>query len=144
MDSRTEIVKVACLPESQRCRRLVGKTLELIANKWAVPIVLTLVAVSPLRNSDLKRSVVGINPKELAKQLRLLEAAGVIGRKVHPTIPLRVEYWLTDLGRSLHPILEGLADWASLHGERVEANRKQYETAMAMDAMEHSRIHRIR
>ncbi|MFC5475054.1 winged helix-turn-helix transcriptional regulator [Paraherbaspirillum soli] len=115
----------------------------MIGNKWAVPIVLTLHAKSPLRNSDLKHSVDGISPKELAKQLRLLEAAGVIGRKVYPSIPPRVEYWLTDLGSSLHPLLEGLAAWAALHGEQVERNRDEYAAGAEQEAASGSVVHRI-
>ena len=123
------LVHVACLPESEYCRGLIQEALELIGNKWAVPLILTLYARSPLRNSDLRKSVRGISAKELAKQLRLLEAAGLIGRKVHPTVPPKVEYWLTALGTSLQPLLDGLAAWASVHGAAVEQNRGSFTGA---------------
>jgi DNA-binding HxlR family transcriptional regulator len=143
MDTYGQTIKAACLPESGRCWKLVQQTLELIGNKWAVPIVLTLHARSPLRNSDLKNSVLGINSKELAKQLRLLEAAGIIGRKVYPSIPTRVEYWLIDLGTSLHPLLEGLAAWTVSNGPTVERNREEFAAATEEKAVAGSLVHRI-
>lgn len=142
----TKVIHVDCLPESKRCRRLVQETVELIANKWAVPLILTLSAEPLLRYSDLKSAVTGISAKELAKQLRLLESAGLVGRKVHPSIPPRVEYWLTDLGHSLRPQLDGLAAWAVRHGPQVERNREGFQAKPEQrpEAMEGRTVHRIR
>ncbi len=97
------------------CARMICATLDLIANKWAVPIILTLsrAAGGPLRFSDLSRAIPLITQKELTKQLRALEAAGLVGRRVHAAVPPKVEYWLTDLGASLKPVLHALARWSA-------------------------------
>ena len=62
-------------------------------------------ADQPLRFSELSRAIPLITQKELTKQLRALEAAGLVGRRVHAAVPPKVEYWLTDLGLSLRPVL---------------------------------------
>lgn len=144
MDTEDNLIHVTCLPDAPACRHLVQETLEIIGNKWAVPIMLTLLAQSPLRNSQIKRSVQGINAKELAKQLRLLEAAGLIGREVYPSVPPRVEYWITDLGWSLHPVLDGLGTWAATYGSQVEKNRQLFDTPAALEPTANTTIHRIR
>lgn len=97
------------------CAHMIGVTLELIANKWAVPTILTLAQArgEPLRFSELARAIPLITQKELTKQLRALEAAGLVGRRVHAAVPPKVEYWLTDLGASLKPVLHALARWSA-------------------------------
>lgn len=101
------------------CARMIGCTLDLIANKWAVPIILTLAMAQhragglPLRFSDLARAIPLITQKELTKQLRAMEAAGLVGRRVHAAVPPKVEYWLTELGASLKPVLDALARWSA-------------------------------
>jgi DNA-binding HxlR family transcriptional regulator len=103
------------------CARMICATLDLIANKWAVPIILTLARAKsqPLRFSELSRAIPLITQKELTKQLRALEAAGVVGRRVHAAVPPKVEYWLTDLGRSLRPVLDELGKWAAQNGPQL-------------------------
>lgn len=107
------------------CARMICATLDLIANKWAVPIILTLArarAASPdqrLRFSELSRAIPLITQKELTKQLRALEAAGLVGRRVHAAVPPKVEYWLTDLGLSLRPVLDELGKWAAKNGPQL-------------------------
>lgn len=144
MDTKENAVHVTCLPESPYCRGLVQETIELISNKWAVPLILTLCVKSPLRYGDLRNAMDGISTKELAKQLRLLEASGLIGRQVHPSIPPRVEYWITDLGKSLRPLLEELAKWASIHGLEVSNSRKKLESAPVTEETAGVLVHRIR
>lgn len=107
------------------CARMICATLDLIANKWAVPIILTLARVrknpsaEPLRFSELSRAIPLITQKELTKQLRALESAGLVGRRVHAAVPPKVEYWLTDLGLSLRPVLDELGKWAAINGPRL-------------------------
>lgn len=97
------------------CARMICATLDLIANKWAVPIILTLARAKgeKLRFSDLSRAIPLITQKELTKQLRALEAAGLVGRRVYAAVPPKVEYWLTELGASLRPVLNALARWSA-------------------------------
>ncbi|QCI67476.1 winged helix-turn-helix transcriptional regulator [Phreatobacter stygius] len=120
-------------PCSEQCPILIRETLDLIAAKWTVPIFFALdAAAAPLRYADLQRRVGAITPKELAKHLRQLEAAGLVSRQVHPTVPPRVDYALTELGHSLHPSLESLANWAARFGETVASNRKANERPPAV------------
>ncbi|WP_290811796.1 helix-turn-helix domain-containing protein [Ferrovibrio sp.] len=111
------------------CARMISATLDLIANKWAVPIILTLAraraasADQPLRFSELSRAIPLITQKELTKQLRALEAAGLVGRRVHAAVPPKVEYWLTDLGLSLRPVLDELGKWAAKNGPSLRQSR---------------------
>lgn len=111
------------------CARMICATLDLIANKWAVPIILTLAraraasADQPLRFSELSRAIPLITQKELTKQLRALEAAGLVGRRVHAAVPPKVEYWLTDLGLSLRPVLDELGKWAAKNGPSLRPTK---------------------
>lgn len=111
------------------CARLIGRTLDLIANKWAVPVILTLSAAHcpkgngrPARFSELARAIPMITQKELTKQLRALEAAGLVRRQVYAEVPPRVEYALTRQGRSLKPVLDALARWAAENGPKLETS----------------------
>lgn len=111
-------------PCSERCSPLIRETLDLISAKWTVPIFIALHTVDgPLRYAELQRRL-DVTPKELAKNLRQLEGAGLIQRRVHATVPPSVEYSLTELGHSLYPVLQKLADWAVEHGEVVLRNRE--------------------
>lgn len=106
------------------CRILIGKVLDLIANKWAVPIILALArAGEPMRFTELSRAIATITQKELTKQLRELESVGLVGRRVHPVVPPKVEYWLTKEGYSLQPVLDTLASWAAENGATLARHR---------------------
>jgi len=113
------------------CARMICATLDLIANKWAVPIILTLARARaaspdrPLRFSELSRTIPLITQKELTKQLRALETAGLVGRRVHAAVPPKVEYWLTDLGLSLRPVLDELGKWAAKNGPSLRASQEE-------------------
>jgi DNA-binding HxlR family transcriptional regulator len=110
------------------CPVLIRETLDLIAAKWTVPIFFALQSASgPVRYAELQRRLGDITPKELAKHLRNFETAGLVKRTVYPTVPPRVEYALTELGESLLPSLQTLADWAINFGGVVTQNRKENE-----------------
>ncbi|MDJ1158455.1 helix-turn-helix domain-containing protein [Chelatococcus sp. SYSU_G07232] len=110
-----------------RCQQRIRRTLDLIANKWAVPVILELSrAKGPLRFTALARAIAGITQKELTKQLRELEGAGLVTRHVYAVVPPKVEYALTPLGASLKPVLDALAGWASDHGDRIAANEAAF------------------
>lgn len=111
------------------CVRQIGRALEVIGHKWTAPIVIALTDLGrPARFTEITRQIPGITQKELTKRLRELEAAGLVGRKVYPVVPPRVEYWLTELGASLHPLLSGLAGWANRYAALLEENRERYRT----------------
>ena len=88
----------------------VEAALELIAGKWK-GVVLYHLREGTLRYNQLQRAVGDITQRMLTKQLRELEADGLVHRKVHPVIPPRVEYSLTEKGRTLEPVLLALRNW---------------------------------
>ena len=90
----------------------VEATLELIGGKYKA-LILWHLAESKLRYSQLRQSIVGITPKMLTQQLRELESKELIHREVFPIVPPKVEYSLTELGKSLIPILVAMRDWGS-------------------------------
>jgi DNA-binding HxlR family transcriptional regulator len=93
-----------------RCRILV-QILDRIANKWTVMIVSSL-AEGPVRFNALQRDVEGISHRMLTLTLRGLESDGLVTRTVYPTVPPKVEYELTNIGKSLISPLKTLLEWA--------------------------------
>lgn len=100
----------------------VGVTLELIGGKYKA-LILWHLSNGKLRFSELKKAVPSATPKMLTQQLRELEAQDLIHREVYPVIPPHVEYSLTELGKSLMPVLISMRDWgaAYLHSKNVES-----------------------
>ena len=101
----------------------VAATIDLIGGKYKA-LILWHLADRKLRFSELRKVVSNATPKMLTQQLRELEAQELIHREVFPVIPPRVEYSLTDLGRSLMPILVAMRDWGTgyLRKRSVEPN----------------------
>lgn len=91
-------------------------TLGVISGRWKV-MVLHFLLEESMRFNELRRRLPGISQRTLTAQLRELESDGVIHREVYPEIPPRVEYSLTPLGRSLHPILLAMHQWGEEHAE---------------------------
>ena len=88
----------------------VETTLMLIGDKWKVLILRDLMP-GTRRFGELKKSIGSVSQKVLTAQLRDMEAKGLVSRKVYAEVPPRVEYSLTDLGRSLNPILDAMRRW---------------------------------
>lgn len=88
----------------------VNFTLELIGGRWKTLILFNL-QEKPLRFSELKRALPGVTEKMLTQQLRELEADKLVTRMVYAEVPPRVEYSLTDLGKSLRPVMNNIAQW---------------------------------
>ena len=107
--------------EKEHCP--VEATLELIGGKYKT-LILWHLAEGELRFSELRKVIHGATPKMLTQQLRELESDELIHREVFPVVPPKVVYSLTDLGRSLMPILIGMRDWGSsyLRNRSVEPN----------------------
>ena len=95
----------------------VETTLMLIGDKWKVLILRDLLPGTK-RFGELKKSIGNVSQKVLTAQLRDMESNGLVNRKVYPKVPPRVEYSLTELGRSLKPILDAMWDW----GEEFKAH----------------------
>ena len=85
-------------------------TLQIISNKWKVLIIRDLLEGTK-RFSELQRSVGGVSQKVLTANLRAMEECGLVTRKVYAEVPPRVEYSLTDLGRSLKSVLNVMVEW---------------------------------
>lgn len=95
----------------------VETTLMLIGDKWKVLILRDLMPGTK-RFGELKKSVGNVSQKVLTSQLRDMEANGLVTRQVYAEVPPRVEYSLTDLGRSLKPILDAMWTWGEEYKER--------------------------
>ena len=109
------------MAETENCP--VAATLELIGGKYKALILWNL-AEKKLRFSELRKVIQGATPKMLTQQLRELEAHNLIHREVFAVVPPKVEYSLTELGRSLMPILVSMRDWGSsyLRKKSIEPN----------------------
>lgn len=94
----------------------VETTLTIISDKWKVLILRDLMTGTK-RFGELKKSIGNVSQKVLTSQLRQMEESGVVFRKVYPEVPPRVEYSLTDLGRSLKPILDAMQNWGEGYKE---------------------------
>jgi len=97
-----------------------------IANKWTAMIVIVL-ARGRTRFGDVKSQVEGISGKVLTETLRELERDGLVSRTVFAEVPPRVEYELTDLGRTLQGPLAALGQWAEAHIAEVLDARERYD-----------------
>ena len=88
-----------------------GYTLTMIGGKWRLVILYWLVEHQTVRYNELQRLIGTITHRTLSIQLKELEADGLILRKEYPQIPPKVEYSLSDKGRSLYPIMEAMCEW---------------------------------
>ena len=96
----------------------VETTLTLISDKWKVLILRDLMPGTK-RFGELKKSIGTVTQKVLTAQLRQMEASGLFTRTVYAEVPPRVEYTLTDLGRSLRPVLDGMEAWGKAYQENA-------------------------
>ncbi len=85
-------------------------TMDLIGNKWK-PLVLFHLLNGPLRSGVLQKTIPGISNKMFTQTVRELERDNLVSRKVYPVVPPKVEYQLTETGKSLEAILKGLDNW---------------------------------
>lgn len=101
----------------------VEATLDLIGGKYKA-LILWYLSSGRRRFSELRKMIASATPKMLTHQLRELEAQKLIHREVFPVVPPKVEYSLTEMGRSLMPILTAMRDWGTtyLHSKDMEPN----------------------
>jgi len=111
--------------ETDRCMP-VREVLARIGDKWSVQIVMFL-GDGPKRFMEIQRLIEGISKRMLALTLRGLERDGLITRTVFPTVPPRVDYQLTELGRSLREPVQALGLWALDNIGAIEAARRQFD-----------------
>ena len=110
-----------------------GDILNRIGDKWSVMVVGHLTRKT-MRFNELRHAIGGISQRMLTLTLRNLERDGLVIRTVYPEIPPRVEYQLTELGRTLTDPLDTLWNWASRHGSEVRVARETYDRVHAVEA----------
>ncbi|SJZ58306.1 winged helix-turn-helix transcriptional regulator [Consotaella salsifontis] len=103
-----------------------NEVISLVGDKWTVHIVM-LLTQGKRRFTEIERAVDGISRKMLTVTLRALERDGFVERTVYPTVPLRVEYCLTDLGFEMAEPLRALGNWAIANQERVFDARRRFD-----------------
>jgi DNA-binding HxlR family transcriptional regulator len=116
-DGRYDVLAAAC-PTRQVINR--------IGDRWSL-LVLYALDGGTLRFQELRRAVEGVSQKMLTQTLRLLERDGLVRRQVYATVPPRVEYSLTPLGRSLAGHIAGIREWAYANMTGIEAARAEFD-----------------
>ncbi len=114
-------------PIDPRIERLVNDLIGRIADKWTMLILELLAQQGEMRFTQIGRAVEGISQKMLTQTLRQMERDGLVHRKVHPVVPPKVEYRLTDLGLTLGEAFCGVWLWAETHLDRIEAARAAFD-----------------
>lgn len=102
--------------------------LDRVADKWAV-LLLGLLAQGPMRFNQLRRAIDGLSQKMLSQTLKSLERDGLVSRKAIATVPVTVEYSITELGRTLGSAVDALRIWAETHIEQVLDAQRKYDRA---------------
>jgi DNA-binding HxlR family transcriptional regulator len=114
----------------EQCR-LVSDILARVGDKWSV-LVVSLLADGPRRFGEIRRALGSISQRMLTLTLRGLERDGLVKRTVFATIPPRVEYELTSLGRSLLPPVQAISAWAQAHQQAIHESRRRFDEAASL------------
>ncbi|SFJ94289.1 transcriptional regulator, HxlR family [Mesorhizobium albiziae] len=114
-------------PNSGSCPTRV--LIDQLADKWAILVMLAL-APATMRFNALRREVEGITQKMLGQTLRKLERNGLVCRRAYPTMPITVEYSVTDLGRTLLPVIEELRTWSMANINMVTSAQKTFDQTL--------------
>lgn len=96
----------------------VRDVIDLIGGKWRLPIIIAL-SFKIHRFKELERQIEGITPRMLSKELKDLEINGLVNRDVFNTMPVTVQYSLTDYGKSLDKVIETMRDWGLTHRTKI-------------------------
>jgi DNA-binding HxlR family transcriptional regulator len=108
-------------PDQLPFRCPVEATLDVIGGKWKVVILFHLAQDGTLRFAALRRKIPGVSERVLTQQLRELEEDGIVHREVYAEVPPKVEYSLTEYGKTLRPITEVMCEWGKRHMKRLKA-----------------------
>jgi DNA-binding HxlR family transcriptional regulator len=101
-------------------------TLAMIGGRWKIPLLFHL-ASGAKRFSELSRALTGVSQKMLTQQLREMERNGLVERKVYAQVPPKVEYALTELGKSLQPVVDAMCQWGEVHGAPTSSLEIRYD-----------------
>jgi DNA-binding HxlR family transcriptional regulator len=108
---------------------LISPVVEIVFSRWSTPILWTLNEKGRQRFVELGREIGTVTPKVLTQRLRQLERDGLVSRTYHPEVPPRVEYEITELGRSLAPVFRVLAEWTDTRMDQVRQSRRDYDAS---------------
>ena len=111
----------------------VREVLDRVGDKWSLLVVFALSDGSK-RFSELRRSIEGISQRMLTLTLKALDRDGLVLRTVYPTVPPRVDYELTELGRTLLVPVRGIAEWAASNRQTMQDARDRYDSKAARQA----------
>lgn len=101
--------------------------LEWLGNKWALVVLVKISENEPVRFNELYRNIPSVSEKVLSQVLKQLTTDGIIERQLYPDVPPRVEYSITDLGKTLLPHVEALIKWEQDNFEQIMTNRHNNE-----------------
>jgi DNA-binding HxlR family transcriptional regulator len=104
----------------------IAPVVDVVFSRWTTPILWALNEYGRQRFVELSRRITTITPKVLTQRLRQLERDGLVVRTYHAEVPPRVEYEISDLGRSLGPLFAALSEWSS-NLDKVEEARAEYD-----------------
>ena len=116
--ARTEVAPEQACP--------IAPVVDIVFSRWTTPILWALHEYGRHRFVELERRITTITPKVLTQRLRQLERDGLVTRAYHPEVPPRVEYEISELGRSLAPLFASLAHWSG-NLDKVEQARQHYD-----------------
>ncbi|MFB7370830.1 winged helix-turn-helix transcriptional regulator [Streptomyces sp. NPDC056222] len=123
----TETMRTASADTDPELACPVAPVVDIVFSRWTTPILWTLNARGRQRFVELERAIGRITPKVLTQRLRQLERDGLVVRTYHPEVPPRVEYEISELGRSLAPLFAHLAEWAADNLDKVDEARQAYD-----------------
>ncbi|QQQ73805.1 helix-turn-helix transcriptional regulator [Saccharothrix sp. 6-C] len=121
----TSGTRAAAVAPEQACP--IAPVVDLVFSRWTTPILWALNEFGRQRFVELSRRIATITPKVLTQRLRQLERDGLVVRTYHAEVPPRVEYEISELGRSLAPLFAHLAEWSAVNLEKVELARQEHD-----------------
>ena len=113
--SKGSVTMARCIAEESLGSTGFSYTLSLISGKYKMTILYTLMEFGVVRFNEIQRYIGGISYKTLSANLKELEADGLVHREEYPQIPPKVEYSLTERGKSMIPLLDGMCEWGDKH-----------------------------
>ncbi len=122
--TRQEISTLPPEADLARADSLAREIFSDIANKWAF-LIIEFLGQRTMRFSELRDEIGGISHKMLTQNLRMLEHNGLIERTVHPVVPPRVDYNLTEAGQALRAVVDGMCGWTKRYLGHIEASRNR-------------------
>ena len=122
----TEMLNSEKCPDCAR----ISEVLTRVGDRWSVLVIISLSEYGTLRFNELKRNI-GISQRMLSLTLKKLERDGLVNRNYHPTIPPKVEYSLTKMGKSFREPVSAIGTWALNNLKKIDEARAKYDIAAA-------------